>query len=96
MTHTTTKNIKNAHNQYYKSNLYTLYDCYTNHSHNKKQAFDYCRALMNKYNGRQGRIIGYNCMVFSYGFIGTINNRPAFFYITKDYDRYIYIDELEN
>lgn len=95
MKHTTTKTIKNAHNSYIKSNLYTLNDCYTNASYYKQIAYNRCRDLVKEYNGRQSRIIGYNSQTFSFGFIGTINEKPAFFYITKDYDRYIYIDELE-
>lgn len=94
MTHTTTKVIKNAYNSYIKSNLCTLSDCYRNASYNKQCAYDYCLSLMLKYNGQAGCIIGYNCMVFSFGFIGEIYGRQAFFYITRDYDRYIYLDEL--
>ncbi|MBO5715280.1 MAG: hypothetical protein J6S23_02660 [Clostridia bacterium] len=94
MTHIKTQNIKRAHDTYMRSQLYTLNDCYVNHSYAKERAFDYCRTLVSMYNGRQGRIIGANCMTFSYGFIGEINGRPAFFWITRDYDRYIYIDEL--
>lgn len=96
MTHTTAKVIKNAYNNYFNSNLCTLYDCYTNFSYNKQRAYDYCLSLMAKYNGQAGCIIGYNCMVFSFGFIGEYDGKQAFFYITRDYDRYIFIDELEN
>ena len=96
MTHTTAKVIKNAHAAYVRSNLYTLNDCYTNASYYKQKAFNYCRDLVQKYNGRQGRITGYNSQVFSYAFVGEIDGKPAFFYITRDYDRFIYIDELES
>lgn len=95
MTHCTTKTIKNAYADYQNSNKYNLSDCYKNASYYKQNAMNYCRKLKYKYNGFYGKIIGFNCMQFSYGFIGTIDNIPAFFYITKDNDRYIYISELE-
>lgn len=96
MTHANVKTLRDAHARYIKSNLYTLADCYTSNSRAKENAFAYCRELVEKYNGRQGRIIGYNSQTFSYGFIGYIGNKQAFFYITKDYDRFILVDELED
>lgn len=90
------KLIKNAYESYLKSYNYCLSDCYSNWSYHKEDAFNYCRDLVNKYEGRQGRIIGYCIMSFSYGFIGKINNKEAFFYITRDYDRYIYLEDLED
>lgn len=50
---------------------------------------------MHEYNGKALKIIGYNTMTFSVGFLGTVDGRAAFIYITKTYDRYIYIDEME-
>lgn len=94
MTYNKTKTIKNAYEIYLKSNLYTLNDCYANASYNKQKAYNYCRDLLVKYNGRQGRILGYNTMVFSYGFIGEMDGKPAFFYITRDHDRYIFVEDL--
>jgi hypothetical protein len=96
MTHTTTKNIKNAYNQYKRSHTTELWQCYDRFSYNKERAMEYCKKLVAKYNGYTGKIIGHNCMVFSFGFVGEYDNRPAFFYITRDYDRYIYLDELED
>ena len=94
MTHTTTKQIKNAYHNHEKSYYAELWHCYDRFSYNKEKAMEYCKKLMLKYNGQLGRIIGYNSQTFSYGFIGEINGKPAFFYITKDYDRYIYLDEV--
>jgi glutathione peroxidase-family protein len=71
-----------------------LYDCYGSFSYAKAQAFEYCKELKSKYNGRGLKIIGYNSNRFSAGFIGEIENREAFFYITADYDRYIFLDEI--
>ena len=95
MTHTTTKTIKNAYQSYEKSTLYSLNDCYATASYYKQKAYNYCKDLCKKYGGHGFKIIGYNTTAFSVGFIGYINENEAFFYITKDYDRYIYIDELE-
>ena len=96
MTHTTDRCIKSAYKQYCRSCLYSLNDCYTNYSNRKEIAMDYCRRLKTEYHGIAGKIIGYNCMQFSYGFIGEIDGKTAFFYITKDYDRHIFEDELES
>jgi hypothetical protein len=96
MTHTTAKIIKNAYEQHAKSYYTELYHCYDRFSYNKEKAMEYCKKLMQKYNGELGRIIGYNCMMFSFGFFGEYNGKPAFFYITRDYDRFIYLDELED
>lgn len=96
MTHTKAKNIKRAYNDFSNSHLYTLYDCYGTFSIYKQRAFNYCRELYEKYNGFSGKIIGFNSQTFSYGFTGTHpdDGRAIFVYITKDYDRYIYIDEI--
>ena len=94
MTHTTAKCIKNAYQIFLKSDLFTLSQCYTTASTAKHRAFNYCLDLVMRYNATKYRILGYNCMMFSFGFVGEINGKPAFFYITKDYDRYIYLDEM--
>lgn len=95
MTHCTTKTIKDAYARFLNSDLYTLRHCYNRPSENKQRAFDYCVDLWRKYDGQQARIIGYNTTQFSFGFIGSFDgNRPAFFYVTRDYDRYIYLDEI--
>ena len=96
MTHTTSKAIKAAFERYQTSDLYTLRDCYARPSENKERAMDYCIEQYHKWHGRQPRIIGYNSMVFSFGFIGKHpeNGLDIFVYITRDYDRYIYLDEM--
>jgi hypothetical protein len=95
MKHTTAKNIRLAYEQYQKSNATQLYHVYGTFSANKQRAIEYCFNLAAQYGAfGRGRILSHNSMVFSYGFIGEYENRPAFFYITRDYDRYIFIDEL--
>ncbi len=95
MLHCKTKQLKNAYRDYLKSTNNHLNDCYNNCSYYKQKAFWYCQDLVKKYDGSALKIIGYNSQTFSAGFIGYINNKKAFFYITKDYNRFIYIDELE-
>lgn len=95
MTHCTTKTIKDAYRRFNDSATMYLYQCYDMPSMAKTNAFNYCMDLFNKYNGTKFRIIGYNTMQFSFGFIGSIGNDKAFFYITKDYDRYILLDEID-
>ena len=80
------------YNRYTNSTLYRLEDCYNNASCNKYQAMEYCKNLMNKYNGHNLKIIGYNCMQFSVGFEFVENGSLCFAFITKDYDRYCVID----
>lgn len=94
MTHTTNKTIKAQYYQHDKSRLYSLNDCYRNASYNKQCAFNRCLELCRKYDGRHLKIISYNTMQFTVGFIGEIDNKTAFFYITRDHDRYIYLDEI--
>ena len=95
MTHTRTQQIKNAFQDYSHSHNYNLFDCYERPSRNKEEAMEYCKRLMHEYSGKALKIIGYNTMTFSVGFLGTVNGRAAFIYITKTYDRYIYMDEME-
>ena len=94
MTHTTNKAIKDAYNRYLNSELYTVYGCYVRPSYAKCKAFDKCLDIYRINNGRQPRIISHNTTQFTFGFIGFVGDKQAFFYITKDNSRYIYLDEL--
>ena len=84
--------MKNAYNHYNNSYNYNLNDVYGNFSGNKQRAFNYCVDLMDKYNGTNGKIIGYNSNVFSYGFEIEKDNKKYFAYITKTYNRICQID----
>lgn len=95
MKHTKTQQIKAAYKQYLNSTMYSLEDLYTTYSVFKARAFNYCVDLCNQYNGHTLKILGGNCMAFSVGFICEIEDKPAFAYITKDYNRYIFLDEIE-
>ena len=92
-----TKTMRNAYEMYKRSTKTYLHECYAKPSHAKQEAYNYCKRRWYQYNGVIDsdtfiRILGYNCMQFSVGFIGTYNERPAFFYITRTYDRVMYLD----
>ncbi len=95
MLHAKTKQMQATYNHYLKSQKFLLRDCYTNYSTPKLCAFKYCKQQQEQYNGHRGRIIAYNTQIFTFGFLGEINGKEAFFYITPSYSRYIYLDELE-
>lgn len=87
-----TKMMKEVYRRYKNSDYYGLYSCYDRPSPNKISAYRKCEEMADKFNGNGGKIIGYNCNTFSYGFVGSINGRKAFFYITRDYNRFMYLN----
>lgn len=105
MTLTKTSQIKKKAN-FYLNNAYKLdsylWQVYGNYSRAKEKAFDYCLELVNKYKGRNFRILGANTCTFSFGFIGFVPNEntgeleESFIYITRDYDRYIPLSLLND
>lgn len=88
------KQFKGVYTRYKNSDLYRLEDCYDNHSYAKQGAYNYCIGLVNKYNGFAPKIIGYNCMNFSFGFEYIDEDGLHFVYITKDYDRDMLIENV--
>ena len=96
MKHANTTQMKNAYHQFLGQYFQSLRDCYDRPSEAKEAAYDYCLDLCNRYNCSYNyTIMGYNTFSFSFGFAGEINGKEAFFYITKSYDRFIYLDEIE-
>lgn len=96
MKHANTKQMRDKYIEFLATPYQSLRHCYTSYSYAKEQAFNYCIELCNKYNCKANyTIMGYNTMTFSFGFTGEINGKEAFFYITKSYDRFIYLDEIE-
>lgn len=95
MTYTKSKIIKSAYQQFLSSQKTQLSDCYANPTKAKREAFDRCIRLCYLHNYDRYRILGYNTNTFSFGFTGLLGNKPAFFYITKEYDRCIFLDELQ-
>ena len=100
MLHCKTKQIKASYKSYLNSNYYELYHCYDNYSYYKAIAFENCRDLMQRVNGYGLKIISFNSQCFTVGFIGEMVDEKtgaiekAFFYITRDYDRFIFLDEI--
>jgi len=72
-----------------------IYGAYDRPSSRKIQAWEYCKELMRKYDGRGIFILGHNCMAFSVGFVGYIDGLKYFFYITKDYDRAMPLEKVD-
>ena len=88
------KNLNKQYNEYFKSSKRELSQCYNNYSIAKGRAFDYCLELVLKYQGGVTyRIISYNQTMFTFGFIGQYEGKKAFFYITKDYDRVMLLED---
>ena len=82
------RTAKNNISRYNRSTAYSLRDVYGRYSYAKEQAFRYCLDLMNKYNGRDLKIISYNTFRFTAAFIF---NDPEtgviqFMFITPNYD----------
>ena len=94
MKHTNSKLIVDAYYRYLKSNDSILWDVYKKVSMAKVNAYAYCNSKKCELNGRDLKIVAHNCQSFTVGFIGEIDNRNAFVYITKDNERFIYLDEL--
>lgn len=84
---TNNKQIRGAYIQYQNSSNGSLNDVYKKYSHRKKSGYEYCVKLMNEYHGSDLRILSYSTYEFTVGFIGYIENKKYFFYITRDYDR---------
>lgn len=91
MTLTNNKQIKQAYQNYLNSNATALHKVYKNWSSKKDDAWQYCEPIKEKYNGKDMKIVGYNDNYFSVGFIGKIDNKLAFIYITASYDRYMFL-----
>lgn len=94
MTHTNSTAIRNAYSAYLRSDMTDIYHAYAKPSTAKFNAWLYCHNLMMEADGRCLRVIGYNTCTFSAGFIGTVDGKMAFVWITKTYERYAYLDEL--
>ena len=77
-----------------RSDKYRLYDCYTSVSSAKLKAEERCMRLMYELQGYDFKIIGYNSMQFSAGFIYELDGKEVFMYITKTYDRSYLVADL--
>lgn len=103
MLFTSNKQIRGAYSQY-KSIIAgvnrwngerSLDEAYGRYSCAKQRAWYYCEDLMASHDGSDMRILGHNCMTFSVGFIGYVNGLKHFFYITRDYDRAMPLEKVD-
>ena len=83
--------MRSAYRRYGLSDIDDIYKAYGRPSSSKVHAWDRCKKMCEKYDGYGLRIIGKNCNYFSVGFIGTVDGKKAFVFITADNDRYMYL-----
>lgn len=93
MTKTTVSKVRNAYEAWQRSSSTSLRDVYGRFSQAKEEAYNYCCKQFREFDGERFRIIGANTDTFSVGFVGKIGDRYAFFYITRDNDRYCYLND---
>ena len=80
----------------YRMSKYTdLYSAYGRCSAKKREAWEYCKNLCEKYNGEGLRVIGRNAHRFSAGFEYTDSQTgdKMFMYISPNYDQAIRLYE---
>ena len=95
MTHTNATPIRKAYSAYLRSDMTDIYHAYRKPSTAKINAWFCCHNLMMEADGRGLRVIGYNTNTFSAGFIGTVDGKMSFVWITRHYVRYVYLDEID-
>ena len=73
-----------------------LYDCYTQYSRAKINAYESCIRLMDSYDGYDFRIISYNSHMFTAGFrFKDSGLREWFMYMTKTRREKFLIEEVK-
>ena len=72
--------------KYELSEDYNLDNVYKSYSRNKSLAWDYCKNLMEKYNGHGLKVISHNLNMFTAGFIYESGDDEYLMYITKSAD----------
>lgn len=99
MKQTKNQQIKSSYEMYKRcTNGTNLFNVYNSFSSRKYNALEYCKKLMLQYDGTNGQILTSNTFAFTFGFTGKITDektgetKKAYFYITKDYDRYMILN----
>ena len=72
---------------YELSNDFSLDSVYKTYSMDKSLEWDYCKNLMEKYNGHGLKVISHNLNMFTAGFIYESGDDEYLMYITKSADR---------
>lgn len=72
---------------------YTLDDVYERPSNHKRNAFDYCKRLCERYGGWDFCISSHNTMIFTvmFDFEHPETGEPMRAYITRDYNHAYYL-----
>lgn len=82
----TKKQLQGVYARYLRSEDCELWNVYNSFSSYKAVAFNWCKDMQRKDKGTRGRIIGYNCTAFTYGY--TFEDKETgelrFRFITKD------------
>ena len=86
-----TQQIRNAKRVHATAEYSELWQVYGQYSRAKERAMLYCKELMAIYKGKDLRILSWNTFTFSVGFYGEYDGKPAFFYITANNDRCMYL-----
>lgn len=76
------KQQRAIYERYLCSNYTSLLECYEKPSFAKIIALESCKDRFYAMKGTNFRIIGFNCMQFSIGFVYTVNNEKYFHYET--------------
>lgn len=82
--------LKSAYQRYLMSDYTTIYKAYKKPSWKKEKAWEHCQDLCKKYNGTDLKVVGKNDNYFSAGFVGKVDGKKAFVFITVCYNRYLY------
>lgn len=72
----------------------SIYEAYKSPSWAKERAWEYCEQLCKEKNGKNLIVCNFNTMVFSAGFEFVENGIRHIAYITRDYDRFIPVEEV--
>ena len=71
---------------YRKSYNYRLSDVYGSYSRAKEDAWEYCKELMDKFNGYGLKVITYSRDIFTAGFMFEEDGKTMFMYISPKRD----------
>lgn len=93
--HTKAQNIKDAFSTYSHTETRNLWQAYGKPSYAKEVVWNRCVELMKEFDGYGLSVIGCNTNTFSAGFLCEIDGKHAFVWITKGYDRFVYLDEID-
>ena len=76
-----------SHYEAYKRSYdYSLRDVYTSWSTAKEKAWDYCKELMDKFDGRGLKVISHSRHMFTAGFMFEEDGKTMFMFISPSRD----------